>query len=259
MARGSAIGPTWPGITFDYSGCRVLVTGGSSGIGRAIAGAYAAAGAEVTITGTRGSVGEYTQDLSAFGYLQLDTRDREAIYAVADTLPAMDMLVNSAGTAFPDGRDEYEPEAFETSLRINLSGAFHMACACREKLARSEHPGGAGILSIASMTSFFGIGMIPGYGASKAGLVQMTKTLAIAWAKEGIRVYAVAAGLTRTNLTAAMMDMPDMLKPYLERTPAGRVAEPEDIAGAALFLSSPAAAYITGHTLVVDGGFSIMG
>ena len=252
-------GPTWPGIKFDYSGRRVLVTGGSSGIGLAIASAYAAAGAEVTITGRRESASEYERDLSPFRYLQLDTRDRDGIQAVADAQPALDILVNSAGTAFPDGRDEYEPDAFEDSLRINLSGAFHLACACREKLAQSEMPGGAGILSIASMTSFFGIAMIPGYGASKAGIVQMTKTLAIAWAKEGIRVYAVAAGLTRTNLTTDMMEMPEMLKPHLDRTPAGRVAEPEDIAGAALFLSSAAAAYITGHTLVVDGGFSIAG
>ena len=259
MSAQSAAGPTWPGIRFDFSERRVLVTGGSNGIGLAIARACAAAGAQVTITGTRAGAEEYEHDLSPFAYAQLDARDRHAIAAVADSLPALDILANCAGTAFPDGRDEYEPEAFEISLRINLASAFHMAGACRKKLAASNLPGGASIISIASMTSFFGIAMIPGYGASKAGLTQMTKTLAIAWAAEGIRVNAVAAGLTRTNMTADMMNMPEMLKPYLDRTPAGRVAETEDIAGAALFLSSPAAAYITGHTLVVDGGFSVMG
>jgi NAD(P)-dependent dehydrogenase (short-subunit alcohol dehydrogenase family) len=107
------------------------------------------------------------------------------------------------------------------------------------------------------MASYFGIEAVPGYGAAKAALVQLTKTLAVAWAADRIRVNAVAAGLTRTRMTAGHVNDPDALAPTLARTPLGRVAEPMDIAGAVLFLTSAAAAYVTGQTLPVDGGYSI--
>jgi len=251
---------TWSKVRYDYRGVRVLVTGGTSGIGEGIARAYAAAGAEVTITGTRGAAEEYEgKDLSGFRYLPLDVRDAAAIASVAASLPALDVLVNNAGAAYPGGRSEYEPDVFEESLRINLAGAYRMTHACRDKLAASTIEGGASVIGLASMTSFFGNEYVPGYGAAKAGLAQLTKTLAIAWAANRIRVNAVAAGLIRSNMTAAMLADEALTAPFMSRVPLARVGTPHDIAGAVLFLSSPAASYITGSTLVVDGGFSIRG
>ncbi len=243
----------------DYSGSHALVTGGTRGIGFAIAQAFTKAGAQVAITGTRPSPDDYDNDLSAFEYLRLEVRERESIATLAAARPKLDILVNNAGTAFPNGRDEYEAEVFEESLRLNLASAFHMSNGCRPLLAASEQPGGASIVNLASLTSWFGLPMIPGYGASKAGLVQLGRTLAISWAAEGVRVNAVAAGLTATDMTAPMIDSPEMLAPFLSRTPLNRTAEPQEIADATLFLCSSAAAYITGQTLVVDGGFSIYG
>jgi len=251
---------TWSHVRYDYRGVRVLVTGGTSGIGEGIARAYAAAGADVTITGTRASVGDYDgKDFSGFRYSRLDVRDAAAIDSLAVSLPALDVLVNNAGAAFPGGRDEYDPDVFEESLRINLAGAYRMAHACKDKLAASRIDGGASVIGLASMTSFFGNEYVPGYGAAKAGLAQLTKTLAIAWASVRIRVNAVAAGLIRSNMTAAMLADEALTTPFMSRVPLARVGTPHDIAGAVLFLSSPAASYITGSTLVVDGGFSIRG
>ncbi len=243
----------------DFSGSHALVTGGTRGIGFAIAEALAAAGASVAITGTRAAAADYDNDLSAFEYLRLDVREREAIAAVAATRRRLDILVNNAGTVFPGGRDEYEGEVFEESLRLNLASAFHLSSGCHQLLAASEQPGGASIINIASLTSWFGLPMIPGYGAAKAGLAQLGRSLAIAWAAEGVRVNAVAAGLTVTDMTAPMVEDPAMLAPFLSRTPLNRTAEPREIADAVMFLCSAAAAYITGQTLVVDGGFSISG
>jgi NAD(P)-dependent dehydrogenase (short-subunit alcohol dehydrogenase family) len=251
--------PAWPNVRYDYSGARVLVTGGSNGIGEGIARAYAAAGADVTITGTRARANDYQKDLGAFRYLQLDVRDAANIEQVTATLPALDVLVNNAGAAMPGGKSEYEPDVFEESLRINLVGAYRMSHACKEKLARSTISGGASVIGLASMTSFFGNEFVPGYGAAKAGLAQLTKTLAIAWAAEGIRVNAVAAGLIESNMTAAMLADPAMTGAFVSRTPQARVGTPSDIAGAVLFLTSAAASFITGHTLAVDGGYSIRG
>jgi NAD(P)-dependent dehydrogenase (short-subunit alcohol dehydrogenase family) len=134
-----------------------------------------------------------------------------------------------------------------------------MANACKQKLSESRFEGGASVIGLASMTSFFGNEYVPGYGAAKAGLAQLTKTLSIVWAADRIRVNAVAAGLIRSNMTAAMLADEALTAPFMSRVPLARVGTPHDIAGAVLFLSSPAASYVTGSTLVVDGGFSIRG
>ncbi len=252
----------WPNIRFDYGGCHVLVTGGTSGIGAGIAAAYAQAGAQVTVTGTRPRPSDYAVDLGAYRYRQLDVLDNAQVDALGAAMPRLDILINNAGIAWVGGgygEREYEPDVYEQAVRMHLLSPYRLAYACREKLAESKLPGGASIIGIASMASLFGIEVVPGYGAGKAGLVQMTKTLAIAWARHRIRVNAVAAGITESGMTAAMLAMPEAMAPVLARTPLGRVGKPSDVAGAVLFLTSPAAAYITGQTLPIDGGYSVVG
>ena len=250
----------WEGLRYDYSGARVLVTGGTSGLGAAIADAYREAGASVTITGTRGGAADYEEDLAGYRYLQLDVENAEQVEFVAAAQAELDILVNNAGLALASmGLDEYDPAVFERSLTMHLSSAYRMARGCRDALSRSGRPGGGAIVGIASMTSFFGIGMIPGYGAAKTGLVGLTRVLAVEWAKHRIRVNAVAAGLTRSRMTSSTFDDPQWTAPTLGRTPLGRLGEPSDIAGPVLFLTSDAAGWITGQVLPVDGGFTISG
>lgn len=249
---------TWPNVAYDYRNASVLVTGGSHGIGLGIARAFLAAGASVTITGTRERATDYETDLSGFRYLQLELSDNAGIRAVAEALPALDILVNNAGCNFA-ARNEYEPDVFDQSVQVNLLGAYRMAHACRDKLSRSELPGGASVIGLASMTSYFGVTAVPGYGAAKAGIVQLTKTLAMAWAADGIRVNAVAAGFIRSNMMKYFESDPAMVTPVLARTPLTRMGDPEDIAGAVLFLCSAAAGFVTGQTLPVDGGYSVVG
>ena len=244
-------------IAFDFTGCRILVTGGTSGIGAGIAAAFAEAGAEVAITGTRPARDDYDDDLSVYTYLPLQVSDPAAVERVAAALPVLDVLVNNAGANLPGGRSESIPDVFEESVAINLFGAYRLATALREKLAKSELEGGASVVNLASMSSYFGMPIVPGYGAAKAGIVQLTKTLAIAWARDGIRVNAVAPGLIKSKMTAPMESHEALAKPHLDRTPMGRWGVPEDITGPILFPASPAARFVTGQTLPVDGGYSV--
>ena len=244
-------------VSYDYRGARVLVTGGSNGIGYGIALAFAAAGAQVTINGTQPSASDYQNELSAFTYRQLEVTDREAIKAFANSLDGLDILVNNAGASLPGGRDEWDPDVFDESVHINLLSAYHLSQACFPLLSQSQLAGGASIIGIASLTSFFANEMVPGYGAAKAGIVQLSKTLGLSWAKHGIRANAVAAGLTETRMTAAMKQIPEYNEPIMARTPLKRWGQPADIAGAVLFLASQQASFITGQTLLVDGGYSL--
>ena len=251
---------TWPNVRFDFSGAVVLVTGGTSGIGAGVASAYQSAGAEVHITGTRKTAQDYQTDLAAYSYHRLDIEDAASIDAVATALPRIDVLVNNAGVALPAlGLDEYQPEVFERALRMHLTGGYRMAHRCVDKLALSRLPGGGSIVGIASMASYFGIEIVPGYGAAKTGLVGLTRALAVHWARRNVRVNAVAAGLTESRMTAGTISNPEWSAPTLARTPAGRHGVPLDIAGAVLFLTSAAASWITGQTLPVDGGYTIAG
>jgi 3-oxoacyl-[acyl-carrier protein] reductase len=242
------------GITYDYAGAAVLVTGGTSGIGLACAQEYRDAGAEVIVTGRKSSASGYDTDLTDMTYRQLDVADRDALYALAGSLTKLDILVNNAGGL---QGNEWEADAFDASIGVNLSSVFHLSVACKDLLAASRFPGGASVVGIASMASYFGFAWTPGYGPAKAGLVQLMKTLGMSWGELGIRANAVAAGLTRSNLTTAVLDtMPDMVDETLRRQGLKRTGEPQDIAAAVLFLTSPAASWITGQTLPVDGGFT---
>jgi 3-oxoacyl-[acyl-carrier protein] reductase len=247
-------------VRFNYAGAHVLVTGGTSGIGAATAAAYRATGATVTITGTRSQASDYDIDLSDYRYLQLDVCNKDQLAAVASALGPLDILVHSGGIGLASiGKNEYEPDVFEEAVQMHLGSVYRLSSLCRERLAASAWPGGASIVGIASMSSYFGVEWVPGYGAAKAGLVQLMKTLAVAWSSQGIRANAVAAGLIRTRQTAAFASQEAMTAPVLARTPLRRLGEAGEIANAVLFLTSDAAAYVTGQTLAVDGGFSIAG
>ena len=245
--------------TFHFTGANVLVTGGSNGIGLAIANAFASAGANVTITGTRQTANEYDNDLSQFTYRQCNMSNKQEIADLAQSIQKLDVLVNNAGQVMPNGGDEYNPDVFEETLQINISAAFRLTQLLKPLLGRSVLPGGASVINLASLASFFAVEFVPGYGAAKAAVVQMTKTLAVHYAPNNIRVNAVAPGLVASNMTAPMLGFDAMTKPHLDRTPLQRVGQPDEIAPAVLFLASDASRFITGHTLVVDGGFSAKG
>jgi NAD(P)-dependent dehydrogenase (short-subunit alcohol dehydrogenase family) len=236
-----------------YSGRRVLVTGGTSGIGRAIAEAFAAEGAEVTVSGLTESEVESCREANGRLAVEcLDVTDQAAVDRVVGQLERLDVLVNAAGMILRGGL-EFELEGFQRVIDTNLVGAMRTCLACRDLLA----DGGGSIVNLASMLSTFGSGFAPAYSASKGGVVQLTRSLAIAWASQGIRVNAIAPGWIQTALTRELLDDPSRSAAIVARTPLGRWGRPEDVAGAALFLCSPAAAFITGVVLPVDGGYSV--
>jgi NAD(P)-dependent dehydrogenase (short-subunit alcohol dehydrogenase family) len=234
--------------TFDFHGARVLVTGGTSGIGLATATAFAEAGAKVTITGTRMRSSDYTDDLGRFDYRQLLVTNNCQIKEVAASLDGLDVLVNNAGNVRFAESSEDAVDVFEEMVRVHLLSGHNLSQACLEMLTASRLPGGASVVGIASLTSFMANPFVPGYGAGKAGMVQLAKTQAKLWADKGIRSNCVAAG----NIATRMQEFGDGM---LKRTSMKRWGLPHEIADAVLFLSSDRASFITGETLVVDGGY----
>jgi 3-oxoacyl-[acyl-carrier protein] reductase len=240
---------------FDFTGCHVLVTGGTAGIGNGVATAFAQAGAHVTITGTRPSPENYDDDLSAFDYRQCQIRDPESIDALADSLGRLDILVNNAGGPYPGG-DEYDPDGYIASVTQNMFGPMRLTMRCHDKLKASDAAGGASVVTIVSMSAFRSAIFVPGYASSKMGLIALTMNLARRWAQDGIRVNAVAPGLIDTRMTHPAMDIPEVMDVEIGfHTPLGRPGTPEDCAGAVLFLCTDAASYITGTHIAVDGGY----
>ena len=242
-------------ISFDFSGPSVLVTGGTSGIGHAVAKAFADSGAAVTVTGTRASAADYDTDLSAFTFEQLEMRDHAAVDALAASLGTLDVLVNNAGANFPDGLDEWSPEGFSASLAMNVEGAQRLTVGARSALASSSIAGGASVVNVISMMSYRATTIVPGYSSSKAALLALTRNLALHWVGDGIRVNAVAPGLIDTPMTAPMKPYPEMLESELAKQAMRRMGTVEEVAAAVLFLSSSASSFTTGTAFAVDGGY----
>jgi 3-oxoacyl-[acyl-carrier protein] reductase len=234
-------------------GKKALVVGGSSGIGNAIAQKLRAFGAEVHVWGTRSNARDYEgmegSDLTGLGYTQMDVADAEAVKRVADPFDSLDILVLSQGIVLYK-RKEFEIEGFKQVVDINLNSLMSCAARFHDALAVSK----GSIVVISSAGGIRATRGNPAYGASKAAAIGLVKTLAQAWAHEGIRVNGVAPGLVDTKLTKVTVANPERLRERLEGIPLGRLGSADEIAGIALFLVSPLAAYVIGDTIVADGG-----
>jgi NAD(P)-dependent dehydrogenase (short-subunit alcohol dehydrogenase family) len=230
---------------------KALITGGTTGIGFGIATAMLDAGYEVTVTGlTDEQVNAFPrrQGLSA---VKLDITSAQSVAAVVAPFDRLSALINCAGIIFRNYA-EYDLDIFQKVIDVNLTGTMRMCVAARPKLAVA----GGAIVNAASMLSFFGGPAIPAYTASKGGVAQLTKALAVAWAAEGIRVNAIAPGWIATELTRGLVEDEDRSAAIVNRTPMQRWGDPGDLGGAAVFLCSPAARFITGVILPVDGGYA---
>jgi 3-oxoacyl-[acyl-carrier protein] reductase len=240
----------------DFSDRNVLVVGGSSGIGNGVAHAFREAGANVHVWGTRATAASYEgiegSDLTGLGYTGVDVGDPDAIAAAPTPFPHLDVLILCQGTVVYR-RGEFERAGWDKVMAVNLDSLMH--CARRFKPTLAERRGSIVIVSsISGLKANVGN---PAYSASKAGAISLTKTLGQAWAPDGIRVNGLAPGLVDTKLTKVTTDHPERRAGALAAIPVGRMGTPQDMAGAALFLASPLASYVCGHTLIVDGGLSL--
>jgi 2-deoxy-D-gluconate 3-dehydrogenase len=251
---------------FDLKGKVAVVTGGNGGIGLGMARGLATAGADVVVVGrnaekSRAAVAELEGRGSKSFALAVDVTDEGAVTRMVDEVVRrcgrLDILVNNAGTNIRKPPHELALSEWHTVLDTNLTSAF--LC------SRAAHPvmkgGGAGkIINIGSMMSIFGTSFAPAYAASKGGIVQLTKSMAVAWARDNIQVNAVLPGWIDTELTRkARVEVPGLHESVLRRTPVGRWGTWDDCAGIAVFLAAPASDFVTGTAIPLDGGYSIQG
>ncbi len=247
--------------SFDLSGKTALVTGAKRGIGRGMAEALAAAGADIVgVSATLGADSDVEKAVKALGRdfkgYACDFGSRDALNAFIAQLDAdgvkPDILINNAGTILRNPAAEHGDDLWDTVIEVNLNAQFVLS---REIGRGMIERGGGKIVFTASLLTFQGGINVPGYAASKGGIGQLTKALANEWASKGVNVNAIAPGYIATDNTEALRNDPDRFKAILERIPAGRWGEPADFGGAAVFLSSSAADYVHGTILTVDGGW----
>jgi NAD(P)-dependent dehydrogenase (short-subunit alcohol dehydrogenase family) len=237
----------------DFTGKTVLVTGGTGGIGGAVATAFAKAGARVIAAGWGQAELEARRadpEFAGVDVVELNVGSDEAVSALSQATPRLDVLVNCAGVSARD--KPFAVETFAANYDINMLGTLRM---CNAFLPQLEASGAGAIVNTASMMSVLGSGTSPAYAASKGAVAQATKSMAIAWAPKNIRVNAVAPGWIRTPMSAAAVHEPVFAARVASRTPMGGWGEPHHLAGPVLFLASPEAAWVTGVILPVDGGY----
>ncbi len=230
---------------------KALVTGGTTGIGFGIASAMVEAGYEVTVTGLTDEQVAAVPAHPRMSAVKLDVTSDESVAAVLAPFGELNALINCAGVIFRNFA-EYDIKTFQKVIDVNLTGTMRMCVEARPKLVAAQ----GAIVNTGSMLSFFGGPAIPAYTASKGGVAQLTKALAVAWASEGIRVNAIAPGWIATELTRGLVEDDSRSAAILSRTPMQRWGNPGDVAGAAVFLCSEAARFITGVILPIDGGYA---
>jgi 3-oxoacyl-[acyl-carrier protein] reductase len=240
----------------DFSRKSILVVGGSTGIGNGIAQAFRVRGADVTVTGTRACPSDYAEepdaDFDGLGYERLDLHEPRALERWPIPVAELDVLILCQG-AVRYGRAEFEIDTFRDVVEINLNSVMALALKFHGLLMQSQ----GSLITISSIAAFNARLGNPAYASSKAGTVALTRTLAEAWARDGIRVNGIAPGLVPSRLTRVTTDDSARLARALKQIPLRRMGTPAEIAGAALFLASPLASYVLGQTIIVDGGKSL--
>jgi NAD(P)-dependent dehydrogenase (short-subunit alcohol dehydrogenase family) len=235
-----------------YAGKKVLVSGATSGIGLAIAQGFAGMGAEVIATGTsQAKLDKIKNDpaLSGIRFELLDVRDRAGIDAFIGKLDALDVLVNAAGIVKPD--EEFNEDAYMEVIDVNMNSQMRLSMAALPLLKASR----GSIINTASMLSYLADDRVPAYCASKTGVVGLTRALAHSFGPDGVRVNAIAPGYHKTAMTQDIWSVPELAGRIEHRTALKRWGTVDDLVGTCLFLASPAALYVTGTTLPVDGGY----
>ena len=251
---------------FDLHGKVAIVTGGNGGLGRGMAIGLASAGADIVIAArNQAKTATTAAELRARYGVQVlelgvdvcsETAIRDMVEQTLSTFDRVDILINNAGTNIRKPPEQLSATEWHTVLDTNLSSTFLCSQAVYAPMVRG---GGGKIINNGSMFSLFGGSHVLAYSASKGGVVQLTKSLAVAWAKNNIQVNAILPGWLHTDLTnRAMQDLPGLYERVLARTPQGRWGQPEDLAGVAVFLASHASDFVTGVALAVDGGYSVM-